>query len=64
MRLRVDLELCAGHGRCYVLAPEIFDEDERGRCRLLLESVPSELEARARRAAGNCPEDAIEVEDG
>ena len=30
MKVRVDLELCVGHGRCYMLAPEIYDEDERG----------------------------------
>jgi ferredoxin len=62
VKLSVDLALCVGHGRCYDLAPEIFGEDERGRCVLLRADVPPELEAKARVAAENCPEDAIAVE--
>lgn len=59
MKLSVDLAKCTGHGRCYDLAPELFDEDEAGRCVLLHRDVPAELEAKARVAAGNCPEEAI-----
>ena len=28
MKVRLDLEKCVGHGRCYVLAPEVFGEDD------------------------------------
>jgi len=59
----VDLELCVGHGRCYELAPEIFDEDERGHCKLKIERVPSEHRAQALRGATNCPEHAILVDE-
>ena len=62
MKVRVDLDLCVGHGRCYMLAPDVFDEDERGRCRIADENVPPELEKQARMGAANCPEDAIEIE--
>ena len=31
MRLRIDAEMCTGHGRCYALAPEVFEPDEDGR---------------------------------
>ena len=24
MKIRIDEELCSGHGRCYSLAPEVF----------------------------------------
>lgn len=61
MKLRVDLELCVGHGRCYMLAPEVYDEDDRGHCLLRLEDVPQELQDRARMGAANCPEGAIEI---
>lgn len=53
---------CTGHGRCYELAPEIFDEDERGHCHILRESVAGELVAKARTAVANCPEKALFIE--
>ncbi len=64
MRIRVDLGRCVGHGRCYVLAPEVFEEDERGYCVIPRAELPAELEAQARLGEGNCPEHAITVEDG
>ena len=63
MRVRVDSELCVGHGRCYEIAPTVFGDDERGHCVLLVEVVPAEHEEVARRAEANCPERAISVED-
>jgi len=61
-KIRVDLDLCVGHGRCYELAPEIFGEDERGHCRVHRTKVDGEDVALAFRAADNCPEGAIFVE--
>ena len=61
MRLRVDLARCTGHGRCYDLAPELFDEDERGYCVLLQAEVPEALRDKAQVAAENCPEEAISI---
>ena len=61
MRVSVDAAKCVGHGRCYVLAPDVFGEDERGHCVLLEEDVPSELEDQARLGADNCPESAIRI---
>ncbi len=63
-RLKVahDSDACVGHGRCYVLAPDVFDEDEQGHGVVKLTSVPAELEKQARTAAENCPEDAIALE--
>jgi ferredoxin len=63
MKVQVDLELCVGHGRCYMLAPEVFDEDDRGHCLLRFENVPPELEDRARMGETNCPEGAIELSE-
>ncbi len=61
MRITLDGERCTGHGRCYTLAPEVFDADEEGHSVLRLSLVPPELEAAARRGAENCPEDAIAI---
>jgi ferredoxin len=27
-RVSVDADRCTGHGRCYTLAPDVFDADE------------------------------------
>ena len=64
MRITYNREACQGHGRCYSLAPAVFDADDEGYAILLLDGdVPAELEAAARLAADNCPEYAIEVTD-
>jgi ferredoxin len=64
MRLLLDNDRCQGHQMCAIAAPELFGSDEIGNAVLLVEGdVPSELEAKARRAAANCPERAITVQD-
>ncbi|MFQ5416905.1 MAG: ferredoxin [Myxococcota bacterium] len=63
MKIRVDLSLCVGHGRCYMLAPDVFGEDEHGHSVLRDENVPPELEKQARMGEANCPEGAIEIEE-
>jgi ferredoxin len=56
---------CQGHGRCYALAPELFDSDELGNAVVVGDgTVAAGHEADARLAADNCPEFAIEVDDG
>ena len=62
LRVRVDRGLCTGHGRCYVLAPEVFSEDERGYCVVPNPLVPDALADQARAGEDNCPESAIRVE--
>jgi ferredoxin len=62
MRIVFDRSACQGHNRCYLLAPELFDVDDDGYAVLLIDGeVPTELEAKARLAADNCPEYAIEL---
>lgn len=62
MKVRVDAELCVGHGRCYALAPEVFGADDYGHCEVLVADVDGELADQARVGAENCPERAITVE--
>ena len=62
MRVRVIDEKCQGHGRCYGLAPEVFESDDIGNaCVLNGGVVPEGQEQAAQLAADNCPEYAIEV---
>ena len=62
VKVRVDADLCVGHGRCYVLAPDVFGTDEFGHCIVLEEQVSDALAADARVGADNCPEQAITIE--
>lgn len=60
MEIDLDRTACQGHGRCYGLAPELFDADEEGYAVLRVAGeVPAELERKAGLAADNCPEFAI-----
>ena len=61
MKAYVDAAACVGHGRCYVLAPEIYADDDRGHCIVVKPEVPRDLESRAKLGADNCPEHAIHV---
>jgi ferredoxin len=55
----VDADRCVGHGRCYTLAPDVFDADEVGHAILRVEDVSGELERHAATGEQNCPEQAI-----
>ena len=64
MKVVVDAEVCTGHGRCYVLAPDVFGTDDYGHCVVLHDDVDdgSDLAAQARIGVENCPERAITVD--
>lgn len=63
MKVRIDTELCTGHGRCYSLAPEVFEPDDLGHGVVILEDVPESLRAKAEVGMANCPEQAISISD-
>jgi ferredoxin len=60
-RVCVDADRCTGHGRCYTLAPDVFDADEVGHSIVLIENVSGDLETQAADAERNCPEAAISL---
>jgi ferredoxin len=63
MRIVFDEARCVGHGRCYALAPDVFDADDVGHCVVRITGdVPPELQDAARTGAANCPEDALTIE--
>jgi ferredoxin len=63
VKIRVDPERCTGHGRCYSLAPEVFEPDDEGHSVVILEEVPPEFADKARIGVENCPEQAISIVD-
>ena len=64
MKVIVDGSRCQGHSVCNLIAPEIFELDDLdGHASVAVDIVPAELEAKVRRAAANCPEQAIVLSD-
>ena len=61
MRVRVDAARCTGHGRCYVLAPGVFDDDDDGYNAAVGTEVDIVDTDMARKAIASCPERAITV---
>jgi ferredoxin len=61
MRLKVDGPACMGHGRCYVMAPDLLTSDEEGYVTIRGHAidVPAGQAGPAEDAAGTCPEQAI-----
>jgi ferredoxin len=57
--LEVDVDRCAGHGRCFSLEPDLFDSDDAGYAVVRHEVLPAQLVANAHDAVANCPEAAI-----
>ena len=56
MRIVLDRDKCQGHGRCYALAPELFDADDEGYAVLKVDGdVPAELEDDARHRRRQLP---------
>ena len=65
MRVLVDGEKCVGHGRCYALAPDLFEPDDIGNAKVVGDGVVAGgLEEDARLAEANCPECAVVLEEG
>ena len=64
MKVVIDGELCQGQGRCFSMAPSLFDFDDLGNGVVKGdgELSPGTLDA-ARLAQANCPEHAIFIEE-
>ena len=64
-KIIIDTDLCSGHGRCYVVAPEIFYDDSAGYGQVK-EGVrlSTSNQKQVERAIKACPEGAIKIVDG
>jgi ferredoxin len=63
MKVRVNVEICQGHARCWAEAPEVYKLDAEGYCISDGFEVPPGLEEKARLGADVCPEFAITLEE-
>ena len=62
-KVAVDEDLCIGAGQCVLVAPQIFDQDDRGLVILLDATPPPALHEAARKAAKLCPARANTIEE-
>jgi ferredoxin len=62
MKLVIDTQQCTGHARCVALAPDLFQDDERGYGEVIgTGAVGDAHRALAQRAIQGCPERAISL---
>jgi sterol 14-demethylase len=64
MRIRVDRDLCQGHGVCRTEAPEVFDVDRDLQQVVVKDERPPEaLREKVRTAVRFCPTRALSIEE-
>jgi len=63
MRVRINRELCRGHGVCCGYAPEIFELDDADKARAKFDEIPAAFKEHVRMALQNCPERAIDISE-
>ena len=64
MKVRIDPETCQGQGRCFSIAPGVFDFDDLGNGVVIGDgTLTDDTIELARLAQSNCPEHAIFIEE-
>ncbi|WP_298221968.1 ferredoxin [Acidocella sp.] len=65
MKVKINKDLCSGHGRCWIVASEFYELDNNGYNAKAGQTVevPTHLEQAARLGAEKCPERAITIEE-
>ncbi len=64
MRLTIDHARCQGHGRCFSIAPDLFDSDDLGNGVVVGDGAVAVSQVPlARLAVANCPEGAVSLEE-
>lgn len=59
MKVKVDPDLCISCGACISLEPAVFDWDEDGKAKAVMEEVPADKESIVKEAVEACPTEAI-----
>lgn len=66
MKVSIDSAACTGHGRCYSMAPGVFDPDDEGFGVVTMptidEDADPELAEEARTGERVCPESAVHLD--
>jgi ferredoxin len=63
VKVIVDLSNCDLHGLCVEAAPELFEIDDNGVLKVLIEAPPEELRAKVEKAVRECPTGAITIQE-
>jgi len=63
MRVLPDRGKCQGYGNCAVTEPRVFDLDEDGFVKLLVDDIPEELWDEIKEAARGCPMRALVIDE-
>ena len=63
MKVLADRSKCQGYGNCVIAEPRVFDLDEDGLVKILVEGPPEELREQVMQAVRDCPTRALALED-
>ncbi|WP_369364419.1 ferredoxin [Streptomyces sp. CG4] len=61
MKVEKNHDRCIGAGQCVLTEPRMFDQDDRGLVRVLIERPQGADEAAAHKAAFICPAKALSI---
>jgi len=59
VKVKVDPDLCEGHGKCQAAAPEVFRLGDDDLSVVIMDDIPEELRPKVDRAIRLCPRQAI-----
>lgn len=59
MKVRVNEDMCEGHGKCQAAAPEVFRLREDDVSQVIVDDVPAAAVEKVERAIRLCPRQAI-----
>ena len=62
MKANVDKDICIGCGLCPSICDAVFEMDDDGKSKVIVDEVPAECEDDAKEAEASCPVNAISVE--
>ena len=59
MKAYVDKDTCIGCGLCPSMAPEVFEMDDDGKAKVIVDEVPAAAEDGTKESETSCPVNAI-----
>ncbi len=62
MKAHVDKDTCIGCGLCPSICSTVFDMDDDGKAKAIVDEVPEEHQEDTKEAEASCPVNAISIE--
>ncbi|MEW8955531.1 ferredoxin [Clostridium sp.] len=62
MKAYVDKDTCIGCGLCPSISPSVFDMDDDGKAKTIVDEVPDDAKDDTKEAEDSCPVNAISTE--